>query len=76
MKARIAWRLFQKTFGFRYLMDVVLLDPSAVRGSDVRLPDRPDDGPLFACTSPREEAGRVEMTPVKAWILDALFGRR
>lgn len=40
-------RLLQKKLGFRYLMDVIPIDPSLVRGSHGRLPDDPDDGPLL-----------------------------
>ena len=76
MKARIAWRLLQKALGFRYLMDVVPLDPSPVRGSHGRLPDDPQDGPVYACTDPAGAADRVEMTSVKARLLDLLLGAR
>ncbi len=45
-RLKAAWRLLQKKLGFRYLLDVIPLDPSLVRGSHGRLPDDPLDGPL------------------------------
>jgi predicted AlkP superfamily pyrophosphatase or phosphodiesterase len=76
VKARVAWRLLQKALGFRYLMDVIPLDPSPVRGSHGRLPEDPEDGPVYACTDPAGAADRVEMTSVKARLLDLLLGAR
>ncbi len=46
-KLRIAWRLAQKTLGFRYLMDVIPTHGSWVRGSHGRLPDDPQHGPVL-----------------------------
>lgn len=43
---RAALRLLQKKLGFRYLMDVIPLDPSLVKGSH-GLRNAPDDGPLI-----------------------------
>ena len=41
----------------RYLMDVVPLDPTLVRGSHGRLPDAPEDGPVFLSTHAFGECG-------------------
>ena len=49
---RIARRLAQKALGMRYLMDVIPLDASLVRGSHGRRPDDVRDGPVFVCSSP------------------------
>ena len=38
------WRLAQKKLGFRYLMDVIPLDATLVKGSHGRLPDDRADG--------------------------------
>ncbi len=54
---RVARRLAQKKLGFRYLMDVVPLDATLVRGSHGRLPDDPEDGPVFLCSRPFGECG-------------------
>jgi predicted AlkP superfamily pyrophosphatase or phosphodiesterase len=54
-RLRVARRLAQKALGMRYLMDVVPLDASLVGGSHGRLPDDPEDGPVFVCSRPFDE---------------------
>jgi predicted AlkP superfamily pyrophosphatase or phosphodiesterase len=44
---KIGWILLKKRLGFRYLMDVIPLDPSLVKGSHGRVTDSPVEGPLF-----------------------------
>ncbi len=56
-KLRVALRLAQKTLGMRYLMDVIPLDATLVRGSHGRLPDDPRDGPVFVTSVPFERCG-------------------
>jgi predicted AlkP superfamily pyrophosphatase or phosphodiesterase len=56
-KLRVALRLAQKTLGMRYLIDVIPLDASLVRGSHGRLPDDPRDGPVFVSSVPFERCG-------------------
>lgn len=79
-KLRIAQRLLQKKLGMRYLMDVIPLDATLVRGTHGRLPDRPEEGPVFLCSRPFGEcgdepaAGVVPMTSVPERVL-ALLGR-
>ena len=51
-KARVGFRLVQKKLGFRYLMDVIPLEPSLVRGSHGRLPSTRDDAPLLISSRP------------------------
>ncbi|MEX2530154.1 MAG: nucleotide pyrophosphatase/phosphodiesterase family protein [Gemmatimonadota bacterium] len=46
-RARAVRRLLQKKLGFRYLMDLIPLDGSLVRGSHGRLPERDADAPLL-----------------------------
>jgi predicted AlkP superfamily pyrophosphatase or phosphodiesterase len=46
-KAKIALTLAKKMLGFRYLMDVVPLDASLVRGSHGRVPEDPLDWPVL-----------------------------
>ncbi|MGH7819653.1 MAG: alkaline phosphatase family protein, partial [Candidatus Binatia bacterium] len=55
VKLNAAWALARKTLGFRYLMEVISLDATIVRGSHGRLPERPDDGPV-AISSERDLA--------------------
>jgi len=74
-KLRIAARLAQKALGMRYLMDVIALDASLVRGSHGRPTDREEEGPLFITTAPELlGAGPVSATDVKALLLDHVFG--
>lgn len=46
-KLKIATLLAKKILGFRYLMDVIPLDATLVRGSHGRITDAPEDGPLL-----------------------------
>lgn len=74
-KLRIASRLLKKALGMRYLMDVISLDATLVKGSHGRLTDRPEDGPLFITSAPELlGADAVAATSVKALLLDHLFG--
>jgi len=74
-KLRIAARLAQKFLGFRYLMDVISLDASLVRGSHGRPTDHADDGPLFITTRPELlDAGPVAAVDVKNLLLAHVFG--
>jgi predicted AlkP superfamily pyrophosphatase or phosphodiesterase len=76
-KLRIAWRLAQKLLGMRYLMDVIPLDATLVRGSHGRPTDDPDAGPLFLTSEPELlGAGAVAPTDVKALLLEHVYGRR
>jgi predicted AlkP superfamily pyrophosphatase or phosphodiesterase len=74
---RVALRLAQKKLGMRYLLDVIPLDPSLVRGSHGRLPDDPLDGPLVFSSEPallsETGGGTIEMTDVKSIMLSHLF---
>jgi predicted AlkP superfamily pyrophosphatase or phosphodiesterase len=74
-KLRIAMRLAQKKLGMRYLMDVISLDATLVKGSHGRPTDNAQDGPLFITTAPDliKADGPVAATDVKALILDHVF---
>ena len=73
-KLKVGWTLLKKKLGFRYLMDVIPLDASLVKGSHGRLTDRPEAGPLIITTEPGLlPDGSVHATDVKAIILDHLF---
>jgi predicted AlkP superfamily pyrophosphatase or phosphodiesterase len=71
---KVAWTLLKKTLGFRYLMEVIPLDASVVRGSHGRVTDNLDDGPV--CISSERGAIRdeiVESTAVRDLMLAHLF---
>jgi predicted AlkP superfamily pyrophosphatase or phosphodiesterase len=71
-KARVAWRLIQKKLGFRYLMDLVPLDASLVRGSHGLVPADPLDGPVII-TDRRDGAPLpTAMTGIKDWLLQSI----
>ena len=75
-QARIGWTLMKKKLGFRYLMEVVPLDASLVRGSHGRLTDRPEDGPLFVSSETDFPHGdEMPATDVRDAILAHLFDR-
>ena len=74
-KLRIGLRLAQKVLGMRYLMDVIPLDATLVRGSHGRLTDRTEDGPLIISSVPELLAdGAVAATGVKELLLSHVFG--
>lgn len=68
-KLRAAKALLRKKTGMRYLMDVVPLDPSGVRGSHGRLPDTAADSPVLLCSDPSVAAEKYAATDVKQLIL-------
>lgn len=51
-KLRLARRLLQKKLGFRYLMDVIPLDASLVKGSHGHLTTDPGESPILMTRSP------------------------
>lgn len=77
-KLRVARRLAQKKLGMRYLMDVIPLDATLVKGSHGRIPDDVADGPVFLSSEPfarcggEPRGGVVEMTSVPARVLDLM----
>jgi predicted AlkP superfamily pyrophosphatase or phosphodiesterase len=70
---QVAWTLARKAMGFRYLMRVVPLDATLVRGSHGRLPDSPDEGALLLSSEAGAIAGPVAPTAVRDVILSHLF---
>jgi len=79
-KLRIALRLAQKVAGQRYLMDVIPLDASLIKGSHGRLVEDPLDGPLLLSDEAPAAAelnrdGSLPMTSVPERILARIFGR-
>lgn len=70
-KLRVARRLAQKMLGFRYLMDVIPLDASLVKGSHGVFPADPLDGPIFLADGNPNDWPR-KMTDVKRWALGQL----
>jgi predicted AlkP superfamily pyrophosphatase or phosphodiesterase len=74
-KLAVASRLAKKVLGMRYLMDVIGLDATVVRGSHGRPTDRAEDGPLFITSAPGLLSdGAVPAAAVKQLLLDHVFG--
>jgi predicted AlkP superfamily pyrophosphatase or phosphodiesterase len=69
---RAAKRLAQKKLGFRYLMDVVPLDASLVKGSHGLPAEDPMDGPVWVCGEAAEAPKAME--DVKEAVLRHIFG--
>lgn len=75
-QVKVGWTLAKKAAGFRYLMDVIPLDTTLVRGSHGRLTDDPNAGPLFASSERRLVPPTVAATDVKDLVLAHLFNDR
>jgi predicted AlkP superfamily pyrophosphatase or phosphodiesterase len=74
-KLKVALTLARKLLGFRYLMNVIPLDASLVKGSHGRLTDRPEEGPLFMTSEPGllPEGDRVRAVDVKDLVVRHVF---
>jgi predicted AlkP superfamily pyrophosphatase or phosphodiesterase len=68
-KLRVASRLLRKKLGLRYLMDVVPLDTSLVKGSHGLLPLDSQDGPLLVAQDPEAASAVVTLADLKAYSL-------
>jgi predicted AlkP superfamily pyrophosphatase or phosphodiesterase len=73
--AKAAFILAKKKLGFRYLMDLIPLDASLVRGSHGRVTDRLADGPVLISSERQTAAASevIEATAVRDLILAHLF---
>lgn len=72
-KLRVAGTLAKKMLGFRYLMKVISLDATLVRGSHGAITDRLEDGPVLISSERDAVHGPVEATAVRDIILAHLF---
>ncbi|MEL6712549.1 MAG: alkaline phosphatase family protein, partial [Planctomycetota bacterium] len=70
---RVARRVAQKKLGFRYLMDVVAMDPTLIKGSHGLAPADPLDGPVWISSEAGDGEDPIEMTSVKERVLDLIF---
>jgi predicted AlkP superfamily pyrophosphatase or phosphodiesterase len=70
---RIGLTLLKKKLGFRYLMDVIPLDASLVRGSHGRLTEREEQGPILISCEPHLLPHRVRAASVKSIVLSHIF---
>jgi predicted AlkP superfamily pyrophosphatase or phosphodiesterase len=72
-KVRIAATLARKALGFRYLLKVIPLDATLVRGSHGRPTTSLDEGPVFLSSEPGAVDGPIDATDVRNRILSHLF---
>lgn len=70
---KIAATLAKKALGFRYLMEVIPLDASLVRGSHGRVTDRLEDGPVFISSERARLDGPIDSTAIRDLMLSHLF---
>ena len=69
-KLKIGTTLAKKILGFRYLMDVIPLDATLVKGSHGRVTDDPAAGPLFMTSEPKLlDGSSVSATDVYSLLL-------
>ncbi len=71
-KLRVARRLARKKLGMRYLMDVVPLDASMVRGSHGVLPTDPRDGPILVADDPNASERVKTLMDLKQYSLERI----
>ncbi len=70
----VAATLAKKALGFRYLMNVIPLDASLIKGSHGRITESADDGPLLISSKKDGVKSEVvESTAVRDLILEHLF---
>jgi len=66
---QVVYRLLKKKLGFRYLMDVIPLDTSLIKGSHGRVTDDPQKGPiLIAPSSSIDQQKQYKQTDVFGYI--------
>lgn len=65
-------KVLKKKLGFRYLMDVIPLDATLVKGAHGRIPESDLDKPLFVADSTINSAANIQPTEVFDLILKAV----
>lgn len=75
LKGKIGMKLLKKKLGFRYLMDVISLDASLVKGSHGRMPEDQLDWPIFVGPDASEQnSGEIEPTEIFDRIYKTVMG--
>ncbi len=71
---KVGWTLLKKTLGFRYLMDVIPLEPGLVKGSHGRAASHEAEKPVLLTTAPGLlDGSSLEATEVCGLLLDHVF---
>jgi predicted AlkP superfamily pyrophosphatase or phosphodiesterase len=71
---KVARTLLKKALGFRYLMEVIPLDASIVRGSHGRVTDRAGDGPVLIASEKSLVKAPIAAPGVRDLLLESIFG--
>jgi predicted AlkP superfamily pyrophosphatase or phosphodiesterase len=74
-KVQVAATLLKKRLGFRYLLNVIPLDATLVKGSHGRRTHRLEDGPVIISSERNAVAGAIEAQEVRDLILSHVFDR-
>jgi hypothetical protein len=72
---KVGTKLLKKKLGFRYLMDVIPLDATLVKGAHGRVPEADLDKPLLVCDASLTQAERIAPTTVFDLIVKAVQGK-
>lgn len=74
LKATVGLKLLKKKLGFRYLMDVIPLDATLVKGSHGRIPEEKLDYPIF-CSQNKAlvSSDTLDPTEIQQLILKEVF---
>lgn len=72
VKLKVIGKVLKKKLGFRYLMDVIPLDATLIRGSHGRIAEDAKDHPVLISTQPLKE--RLQATDVHDVIWKAIGG--
>jgi hypothetical protein len=72
---KVGTKLLKKKLGFRYLMDVIPLDATLVKGAHGRVPESDLDKPLLVCEGSLTLAERIAPTTVFDLIVKAVQGK-
>jgi predicted AlkP superfamily pyrophosphatase or phosphodiesterase len=67
-------KVLKKKLGFRYLMDVIPLDATLVKGAHGRIPESDLDKPLFVSDTTVNSSDRIQPTAVFDLIIKAVQG--
>lgn len=73
LKGKVGLKVLKKKLGFRYLMDIIPLDASLVKGSHGRIPEDPLDHPVLVTNRALPKGRVVEPTAIYDLILDHVF---
>ncbi len=75
LKATVGLKILKKKLGFRYLMDIIPLDATLIKGSHGRIPEDPQDHPVLISQNQQSLPGsQISPVAVQQLILNEVFG--